>query len=240
MKTDKTRLGKLFLIPTVLAEGTAQKIISPQVKEVIHQTQYFLVENIRTARRYISSLKLGVNIEELYFEVLDKKTKEAELAKMMQPILEGNDMGVMSEAGCPGIADPGSIAVAYAHNKGIEVVPLSGPSSMFLALMGSGFNGQSFAFHGYLPIDKKERIQAIKNLEAESLRQKRTQIFMETPFRNNQLLEDLLQNLHPNTQLCIAKNLTGTDEFIQTRPIRDWQKFKLDLHKLPVVFVLSA
>lgn len=232
--------GKLFLIPTILAEDTSEKVINQGVKEVIKNVRYFLVENIRTARRFISSLKLGINIEELHFEVLDKKTKEADLAKMMQPLFEGNDVGVMSEAGCPGIADPGSIAVAFAHQKEIEVVPLSGPSSMFLALMGSGFNGQSFAFHGYLPIDKKERIQAVKNLEAESLKQKRTQIFMETPFRNNQLLEDLLQHLHPNTLLCIAKNLTGSDEFIQTKPIRDWKKIKLDLHKVPVVFVLSA
>lgn len=240
MKSDKSSLGKLFLIPTILAEGTAEMVISPQVKEVVLHTHYFLVENIRTARRYISSLKLGINIEELHFEILDKKTKETDLARMMQPLFEGKDLGVISEAGCPGIADPGSIAVAFAHQKEITVVPLSGPSSMFLALMGSGFNGQSFAFHGYLPIDKKDRVQAIKTLEAESLKQKRTQIFMETPFRNNHLLEDLLQNLHPSTLLCIAKNLTGSDEFIQTKPIRDWKKIKLDLHKVPVVFVLSA
>jgi 16S rRNA (cytidine1402-2'-O)-methyltransferase len=240
MKSDKLRIGKLFLIPTILAEGTAEMVISPQVKEVVLHTQYFLVENIRTARRYISSLKLGINIEELHFEVLDKKTKEADLGRMMQPLFEGNDVGVISEAGCPGIADPGSAAVAYAHEKGIHVIPLSGPSSMFLALMGSGFNGQSFAFHGYLPIDKKDRIIAIKSLEAESMKYKRTQIFMETPFRNNHLLEDLLQNLHPNTLLCVAKNLTGSDEFIRTKSIRDWKKIKLDLHKVPVVFVLSA
>lgn len=240
MKSDKLRLGKLFLIPTILAEGTAEMVISSQVKEVVLYTQYFLVENIRTARRYISSLKLGINIDELHFEVLDKKTKESDLARMMQLLFEGKDLGLMSEAGCPGIADPGSAAVAYAHKRGIQVVPLSGPSSMFLALMGSGFNGQIFAFHGYLPIDKKDRIRVIKSLEAESLKHKRTQIFMETPFRNNQLLEDLLENLHPNTLLCIAKNLTGSDEFIQTKPIRDWKKIKLDLHKVPVVFVLSA
>ncbi|WP_130274974.1 SAM-dependent methyltransferase [Cecembia calidifontis] len=232
--------GKLFLIPTVLAEDTAEKVINQEVRDVVRNVRYYLVENIRTARRYISSLKLGINIEELHFEVLDKKTKETDLSRMMQPLFEGNDIGVMSEAGCPGIADPGSAAVAFAHQKAIEVVPLSGPSSMFLALMGSGFNGQSFAFHGYLPIDKKERIQAIKNLEAESLRQKRTQIFMETPFRNNQLLEDLLQHLHPNTLLCIAKNLTGKDAFIQTKRVMEWKKIPIDLHKVPVVFVLSV
>lgn len=238
MKTNKPPLGKLFLVPTVLAEGTAELVISPQVKEVVLHTQYFLVENIRTARRYISSLKLGLQIDALHFEVLDKKTKPAELERIMQPVFEGHDVGVMSEAGCPGIADPGSAAVSYAHEKGVEVVPLSGPSSMFLALMGSGFNGQSFAFHGYLPIDKKDRVQGIKMLEAESAKFRRTQIFMETPFRNNHLMADLLEHLHTETRLCVAKNLTGSDEMILTKTVRDWKKVKIDLHKIPTVFLL--
>jgi 16S rRNA (cytidine1402-2'-O)-methyltransferase len=232
--------GKLFLIPTVLAENTADKVISPQVKETVKNLSYFLVENTRTARRYISSLRLGLNIEELRFEILDKSTKGAELERIMKPLFEGQDVGVMSEAGCPGIADPGSAAAAYAHGKGIKVVPLSGPSSMFLALMGSGFNGQSFAFHGYLPIEKKDRILAIKNLETESAKNNRTQIFMETPFRNNHLMEDLKSTLHPDTKLCIAKNITGPDEMILTKPISEWRKSQLDLHKIPVVFVLYA
>ncbi|EOZ92279.1 Tetrapyrrole methylase family protein [Indibacter alkaliphilus LW1] len=231
--------GKLYLIPNVLAENTTD-VISPQVKEVISQTQYFLVENVRTARRYISSLRLGLTIENLNFEILDKKTKPVELEKIMQPIFEGKDIGVISEAGCPGIADPGSLAVTFAHQHDIQVVPLSGPSSMFLALMGSGFNGQSFAFHGYLPIQKKERIQAIKTLEAESLKNRMTQIFMETPFRNNHLLTDLVDTLRPDTQLCIAKNLTGSDEMIQTKSVQDWKRVKIDLHKIPTVFVLYS
>ncbi|MBW3467779.1 SAM-dependent methyltransferase [Arthrospiribacter ruber] len=231
--------GKLYLIPNILAENT-HAVISPQVKEVISKTRYFLVENIRTARRYISSLKLGLTIEDLHFEVLDKNTKGVELEKIMQPIFEGKDIGVISEAGCPGIADPGALAVTFAHQHDIQVVPLSGPSSMFLALMGSGFNGQSFAFHGYLPIQKKERIQAIKTLEAESLKNRTTQIFMETPFRNNHLLEDLLANLRPDTQLCIAKNLTGSDEMIKTKSVKDWKRVKIDLHKIPTVFVLYS
>ncbi|GAB4107659.1 SAM-dependent methyltransferase [Echinicola sediminis] len=232
--------GKLYLIPNVLAEDTAQEIISPQVKEVIAHTTYYLAENLRTARRYISSLKLGLTIEELDFQVLDKKTRAAKVDLLLQPIFQGHDMGVISEAGCPGIADPGAVAVAYAHQNGIQVVPLSGPSSMFLALMGSGFNGQSFAFHGYLPIDKKARAEAVKNLENESLRFKRTQIFMETPFRNNQLLEDLKQHLHPQTKLCVAKNITGKDEAILTKTIAEWRKTKMDLHKIPTVFVLDG
>jgi 16S rRNA (cytidine1402-2'-O)-methyltransferase len=232
--------GKLFLIPSPLAENTADTVISPQIKEIIKNTSYFLVENVRTARRFISSLRLGLTIEELDFQILDKKTRPAELGKIIQPIFEGKDIGVISEAGCPGIADPGAIAVTYAHAKGIQVVPLSGPSSMFLALMGSGFNGQSFTFHGYLPIQKKERVQAIKTLEAESQKNRITQIFMETPFRNNHLLDDLLAHLRPDTQLCIAKNLTGSDEFIQTKSVKDWKKVKIDLHKIPTVFVLYS
>ncbi|HSF53037.1 MAG TPA: SAM-dependent methyltransferase [Algoriphagus sp.] len=232
--------GKLFLIPNVLAENTAHWVISPQVQEVIAHTKIFLVENPRSARRYISSLKLGVNLEEVHMEILDKGTPPESINRLMQPLMNGADIGVISEAGCPGIADPGSIAVAYAHQKGIQVVPISGPSSMFLALMGSGFNGQSFAFHGYLPIDKKERAIALKKLEAESVKEKRAQIFMETPFRNNQLLEDLLSTLAPLTKLCIAKNLTAADEFIQTKTIADWKNHPVDLHKIPTVFILQS
>jgi 16S rRNA (cytidine1402-2'-O)-methyltransferase len=156
----------------------------------------------------------------------------------MTPIKQGLNIGVISEAGCPGIADPGASAVAFAHRKGIKVMPISGPSSMFIALMGSGFNGQSFSFHGYLPIDKKSKIEAIKKLEAESIKENRTQIFMETPFRNDGLLEDLKQNLRPDTFLCIAKNLTGSDEFIQTKTVAEWRKIKIDLHKVPTVFLI--
>ncbi len=232
--------GKLYLIPNILAPNTENEVISPQVKSVIKNTQYFLAENLRTARRYISSLKLGLTIEGLHFEILDKKTKSGQVPALMQPLLEGQDIGVISEAGCPGIADPGSLAVAFAHQNGIQVVPLSGPSSMFLALMASGFNGQSFAFQGYLPIDKKARAEAIRNLESESVRLHKTQIFMETPFRNNQLLDDLVKTLHPNTKLCIAKNITGSDELIQTKTVGQWKKTKIDLHKIPTVFVLDA
>ncbi len=228
------------MIPTVLAENTAHWVISPQVQEVISHTKIFLVENPRSARRYISSLKLGINIEELHMEVLDKDTPPEQVSRLMMPLLNGADIGVISEAGCPGIADPGALAVAYAHQKGIQVVPISGPSSMFLALMGSGFSGQSFAFHGYLPIDKKERAMTLKRLEQESLREKRAQLFMETPFRNNQLLADALASLSPQTKLCIAKNLTAADELIQTKTISDWKNHPLDLHKVPTVFILQA
>ena len=232
--------GKLFLIPNVLAENTADAVITPQVKEVIAHTKVFLVENLRTARRYISSLKLGVNLEEVHMEILDKSTAPESINRLLQPLFKGADIGIISEAGCPGIADPGALAVAHAHTRGIQVVPLSGPSSMFLALMGSGFSGQSFAFHGYLPIDKKERNHALRKLEAESAKEHRAQIFMETPFRNNQLLEDALASLSPQTKLCIAKNLTAADELIQTKTIADWKKNPIDLHKIPTVFILQS
>jgi len=232
--------GKLFLIPNVLAENTAQSIISPQIKEVVSHTKVYLVENLRTARRYISSLKLGVNIEELHMEILDKDTAPETINRLMQPLLNGADIGIISEAGCPGIADPGALAVAHAHVKGIQVVPLSGPSSMFMALMASGFSGQAFAFHGYLPIDKKDKVQALRKLESESAKEQRAQIFMETPFRNNQLLEDLLSTLAPQTKLCIAKNITASDELILTKTIDEWKKLPIDLHKIPTVFIIQS
>lgn len=232
--------GKLYLIPNVLAENTANDVIAPQVKAVIKNTSYYLVENLRTARRYISSLKLGITIEALRMDILDKKTKAHQMKDLMGPLLDGHDMGVISEAGCPGIADPGALAVAYAHQKGIQVVPLPGPSSMFMALMASGLNGQSFAFLGYIPIDKKNRIEAIRSIEQDSMKFGRTQIFMETPFRNNHLFEDLKSTLGPNTRVCIAKNITGADEFIQTKTVAEWKKTKIDLHKVPTVFLLNA
>jgi len=232
--------GILYLIPSVLADGTAQQVISPQIKDVVLNTQYYAVENLRTARRYISSLRLGITIEELQMQVLDKKTKDHQVGQILGPLLEGHDVGIISEAGCPGIADPGALAVEFAHKRGIKVVPLTGPSSMFLALMASGFNGQSFAFHGYIPIDKKARIDAIKKLESDSAANYRTQIFMETPFRNNHLLEDLKNTLNPSTKLCIAKNITGNDELILTKTVAEWKKTNIDLHKIPTVFLIYA
>ncbi|WP_114752434.1 SAM-dependent methyltransferase [Pleomorphovibrio marinus] len=231
--------GKLYLIPNILAAETAGFVIAPQVKEIISATSYYLVENLRTARRYISSLKLGLDISNLHFEILDKRTSDAEIATLASPLLSGHDMGVLSEAGCPGIADPGAKAVAFAHKKNIQVVPLSGPSSLFLALMASGFNGQSFVFHGYLPIERKERVNAMKQLEQNLTKEGSTQMFMETPFRNQRLLEDILLHLHPSTLLCIAKNLTAADEMVQTKSIADWKKLPPDLHKIPTVFLLG-
>lgn len=234
------KTGKLYLIPNVIAENTAPNLIALQVREVVKKTDYYLVENIRTARRYISSLKTGRVIEEMIFEILDKKTKQEQMSELIAPVFKGKNVGVMSESGCPGVADPGALAVAFAHKKGIEVVPLVGPSSLLMALMASGFNGQKFCFHGYLPIDRKEAASTIKKLEAESHNNRQTQLFIETPFRNNQLFQQLITHCRPDTQLCVAKDVSGSEEFIKTKSIRDWKKQKPELHKVPVVFLLYA
>lgn len=236
-KMEKAK-GTLFLIPSVIAENTEKQVITPQVKEVCFHTKHYLVENIRTARRFISSLELGITISDLHFSVLEKKTPDAEVPELMQPLFRGQDIGVISEAGCPGVADPGARAVSLAHKQGIKVVPLVGPSSILLALMGSGFNGQSFAFHGYLPIKGPERMQGIKQLEREAQRGQ-TQIFMETPYRNNQLLDDLLQNCQPNTAICLARGVTGEGELIRTLTVAQWRNQKPDLHKIPTIFLMG-
>ncbi len=232
--------GKLYLIPTALADGGHSAFFNPYQASIIRQLNYFLVENVRTARRYISSLELGLDIETLQFELLDKNTTELQAAAYMREVSSGRDAGIMSEAGCPGIADPGSEAVRLAHSMGIDVVPLVGPSSIFLALMASGFNGQQFSFHGYLPIDKGERKRAIAVLENAARTQGSTQIFMETPYRNNALLADLLAICQPHTRLCIASNLTAYNERVVARQVGEWKKNAPDLHKQPAIFLIGA
>lgn len=232
--------GKLYLIPTIIAENTVQLTIPQQVPWALKDINYFLAENIRTARRYLSSLKIYDSIETLTFQVLDKETKEAELIGFMAPLLEGNNIGVISESGCPGVADPGSMAVRYAHQNGIHVIPLVGPSSILLALMASGLNGQNFAFHGYLPVDGKEVSILIKAFEKESTAKNQTQIFIETPHRNNQVLDHLLNSLKSTSMLSIAQDLTGQGEFIQTKSVRDWKINKPSLPKEPAIFSFLA
>jgi 16S rRNA (cytidine1402-2'-O)-methyltransferase len=199
---------------------------------------YFIVENARTARRYIKTIVPDKVIEPLQIVVIDKDSSESEVKKALLPLQQGLSAGIISEAGCPGVADPGAEVVKFAHRQGIKVKPLVGPSAILLALMASGFNGQSFAFHGYLPIEKKDRIQVIRHLEKEMLQRDQTQLFMETPYRNNQLLQDLTQHLTPQSRLCIAANLTGPTEYIRTDTIANWQKNLPDLHKQPAVFLL--
>lgn len=227
----------LYLIPTILAEETAEKVLSPQIRDVIKNLDVFFVENIRTARRFISSLKLGKVIDNITFIELHKDTPEPETMNRLRSL--SADAGIISEAGCPGVADPGAVAVHFAHQLGIRVIPLVGPSSILLALMASGMSGQSFAFQGYLPIDKNERKKALQTLEREARQRQQTQLFMETPFRNNQLLDAVLETCMPDTLLCIASNVTATDEFIKTLPVKNWKKAKPDLHKKPTIFLIG-
>jgi 16S rRNA (cytidine1402-2'-O)-methyltransferase len=230
----------LYLIPSVIADDTANDVIAPQIKAVIQHTNHFLVEDIRTARRYISSLKTGRVIEEMHFEVLNKKTKTEELKALFAPMQKGKNIGIISESGCPGVADPGALAVDYAHVHNFQVTPLVGPSSILMALMASGMNGQKFCFHGYIPIDKAEGAKVIKNLELESRKHNQTQIFIETPFRNNQLLSTMLDTLHGETRLCVAKDISGKEEFIKTKPVYRWKKEKPELHKTPTIFLIHS
>lgn len=234
------KTGTLFLIPTILAEGTADQVISPQIKDTVRNLTYFIVENLRTARRFVKLICPELTIEELTFVQVDKDATPAQVHASLKPIVEkGIDAGIISEAGCPGIADPGAEVVKYAHQKDIKVIPFAGPSAIFLSLMASGFNGQQFAFHGYLPIDKGPRVQALRQLEKEMQQRNQTQIFMETPYRNNKLLGDLLSTLSPETKLCIAANITSPEhEFIQTKTIKQWKGKLPDIHKQPAVFLI--
>jgi 16S rRNA (cytidine1402-2'-O)-methyltransferase len=235
-----TNKGKLLLIPSTISERVSDQIVTPQVREYLPSLKFFLAENIRTARRFLSSLKIYPSIEALNFSVLDKNTPESELAALMSPLHEGNDVGVISESGCPGVADPGSLAVLYAHQHGFRVIPLVGPSSLLLALMASGLNGQNFAFHGYLPIDKSDFSKAVKNYEIESRKRSQTQLFIETPYRNNQTLKQLLTHLSPDSLLTVAIDLTGPSEMVATRKVKEWNKSIPTLEKFPAVFLFLA
>jgi 16S rRNA (cytidine1402-2'-O)-methyltransferase len=230
----------LYLIPTPLAPDTHAQVLTPPIAEVIARTDCFFVEELRTARRFISSLRTGRVIDETTFYELHKDTPEADTRRQLTYLKEQNrNAGILSEAGCPGVADPGAVAVRLAHGLGFRVEPLVGPSSILLALMASGMSGQSFVFHGYLPIDRAERTQRLRQLEADAQRRQQTQLFMETPYRNNALLTDLLTALRPDTRLCIASHVTAPDALIQTKTIAQWATNVPDLHKKPTIFLLG-
>lgn len=230
--------GKLYLIPTTLGEMKPEDVLPQTIKRSIDFIDNYIVENEKTARRFIKSIHPDKKQSELKLSLLNKRTEESDYAKMMQPLFNGLNIGLMSEAGCPGVADPGAVIVKLAHEKGIQVIPLVGPSSILLALMASGMNGQSFAFNGYLPIDSSEKKNAIKKFERISQEENQSQLFIETPYRNNKLLETLTQTLHPNTQLCVACDITLPTEFIKTKTVKEWKKNKVDLHKRPCIFII--
>lgn len=232
--------GRLYLIPTVIAEGTQHRVIPRYVKDALKTIRYFLVENVRTARRFLSSLRIYESIQALQFSVLDKQTTEAALPPLFEPVINGYDLGVLSESGCPGIADPGAMAVRYAHRHNVQVIPLVGPSSIILALMASGLNGQRFAFHGYLPVDRRESARAIKEFERESAVKGQTQIFIETPYRNSDLLGKLLATLRSDTELCVSLDMTGNAETILSMPVGKWRSGHVTLPKQPAIFMFLS
>ncbi len=230
--------GTLYLIPVPLADAAAAKSFTPYLVQTINSITEYIVENEKTARKFLKEAGLQTPQSQLIIHDYGKHARNAGISTFFTGLMAGRDAGLMSEAGCPGVADPGADVVAEAHRRGIKVVPLVGPSSILLAIMASGFNGQSFTFNGYLPIDKADRSRRIKELEGFAERLKQTQLFIETPFRNNALLEDVLKTCKPNTRLCIACNLTAGDELVKTQTIAAWKNAPPDLHKKPTIFLL--
>lgn len=231
---------KLYLIPTLLGNDDFERSIPKWNLEIINSIHVFVVENEKSARKFIKTVLPEKKQSELELHLLDKNTSDSELSELSKLLSGNKNIGILSEAGLPAVADPGARLVKSAHKKNIEVIPLVGPSSILLALMASGMNGQQFAFHGYLPIDKFERKKVIQKLESDSRTNRCTQIFMETPYRNNQLLEDLVKTCNPSTLICVASNLTMEDEFISTKTARDWVQKKTDFHKKPAIFLLES
>jgi 16S rRNA (cytidine1402-2'-O)-methyltransferase len=236
--TNNTSLGKLYLIPVTMGESDPMDVLPQTVKRTIELIDHYIVENEKTARKSIKGVLPEKKQSELVLFALNKHTDVKEHLSFIQPLLAGKNMGLMSEAGCPGVADPGAVIVKLAHEKGIQVIPLVGPSSILLAMMASGMNGQSFTFNGYLPIDKGEKKSALKNFEKLSFDKNQSQIFIETPYRNNKLLEDILKALQPSTHLCIATDITLPTEYIKTLRVTDWKKTKVDLHNRPTIFII--
>lgn len=228
----------LYLIPVLLGDTSVERVIPEFNKRIVSELKFFIVENIRSARRFMKKCDPGIDIDSLTFYELNKHTNKKDIEGYLAPMKSGNSMGVISEAGCPAIADPGAEVVAIAQKKGYKVVPLVGPSSLLMAVMASGFNGQSFAFHGYLPIDSSKRVSKIKYLEMQSYKDDQTQLFIETPYRNQKLAEDIIENCKPNTQLCIAMNISCDDECIVTKSVKSWKGNLPDMQKTPTVFLI--
>jgi 16S rRNA (cytidine1402-2'-O)-methyltransferase len=230
--------ASLFLIPVTLGDTEISKVLPAYNKEIIRSLRYFIVENVRTARRFLKQTDPNLDIDSLTFYTLNKYTTQEELSGFLKPMEEGHSIGIISEAGCPAIADPGADIVAVAQQKNRTVVPLVGPASIVLALMASGFNGQNFAFQGYLPIDSEQRTKALKALEQRVYSENQTQLFIETPYRNNKMVEDILKTCKASTKLCIAADITLKTEFIRTKRIAEWKNQIPELGKRPCIFAL--
>ncbi|MGB5363259.1 MAG: SAM-dependent methyltransferase [Aureibaculum sp.] len=230
--------GKLYLIPTRLGDNAPLEVLPMSVKKIIEFVDDYIVENEKTARNFIKKISSSKSQPSLRIHILNKFTKPLELESFLNACEEGKPVGLLSEAGCPGIADPGAEIVKIAHKKDIRVIPLVGPSSILLAMMASGMNGQKFTFNGYLPIENDERRKALKSLERESFASNTSQIFIETPYRNNKMLEEICKTLHPDTNICIACDITLPSEYIKTKTVKEWKHTKVDLHKRPTIFII--
>lgn len=228
----------LYLLPVTLGDTAIEKVLPSYNKEIILGIKHFIVEDVRSARRFLKKVDRDINIDELLFYPLNKHTSPEDISGYLKPLIDGNSMGVISEAGCPAVADPGADVVAIAQRKNLKVVPLVGPSSIILSVMGSGFNGQSFAFHGYLPIEPGERQKRLKELEQRIYSEHQTQLFIETPYRNNKMMEDILKACRSQTKLCIAANITCEGEYIKTRTVKEWKGKLPDLTKVPCIFLI--
>ncbi|MBL7971763.1 MAG: SAM-dependent methyltransferase [Prolixibacteraceae bacterium] len=232
-------MAKLYLIPTTLGDTSIERVLPPDLTQLISSVPVFIVENIRTARRFLKKVNPAIVIDDLIFFELNQHTEKKEIVRYLEPNQKGLDIGIISEAGCPGVADPGAEVVKIAHAKNIQVVPLVGPSSILLALMASGMSGQNFAFNGYLPIKNPEKSQQIKMLEKRMQTEGQTQIFIEAPYRNAQLLDELLKNCDPQTMLCIAADITLDTEFIRSKPVSYWKTNVPDIQKRPAIFMIG-
>jgi 16S rRNA (cytidine1402-2'-O)-methyltransferase len=231
-------MSTLYLIPTSLGESSFDHILPAHNAEIVTELKHFIVEDIRTARRFLKKVNPAIEIDNLTFYILNQHTTPDELSSFIRPLFDGFDLGVLSEAGCPAIADPGADIVALAQQHNFKVVPLVGPSSILLSLMASGFNGQSFAFVGYLPIEAAERTKMIRKLETRAYTEDQSQIFIETPYRNMKMLDEILKTCQPNTKLCIAVDITLSTEYIKTKKIKDWKTQLPDLNKRPCIFLI--
>ncbi len=232
--------GPLYLIPTTLGDTAPLEVLPISIKGAIEKIDHYIVENEKSARHFIKKISPRKSQPSLHINLLNKFTEAGELGSFLDPCLQGHPVGILSEAGCPGIADPGADVVCLAHEKGIRVIPLVGPSSIILAMMASGFNGQNFAFRGYLPIDQHDRRNAIKAAERTSRELDQAQVFIETPYRNDKLLKELLKTLQKQTRLCIAADLTLNSEFIRSLTVAEWKSIEVDLHKRPAIFIIQA
>ena len=231
-------MAALYLIPVLLGDTSVERVLPAYNKEIVLGIRHFIVEDVRSARRFLKKIDKDFDIDGSQFYPLNKHTSPEEISGYLKPLEEGHSMGVISEAGCPAVADPGADVVALAQRKHLQVVPLVGPSSIILSVMGAGFNGQSFAFNGYLPIEAAERAKKLKLLEQRAYTEHQTQLFIETPYRNNKMVEDILTNCRPQTRLCIAANITCEDEYIVTRTLKEWRGHVPDLSKQPCIFLI--